>query len=67
MIALKNDAPVIPVYIKGEYRLFRRMKMIIGKPVRLSDYVGEKTDTSAVVAATQFLQDKLLDLKNTTF
>ena len=67
MIALKNDAPVIPVYIKGEYKVFRRMKMIVGEPVRLSDYVGEKTDTAAVVAATQFLQDKLSDLKNTTF
>ncbi len=67
MIALKNDAPVIPIYIKGEYKLFRRMKMIIGDPLRLADYVGKKTDTGAVEAASRFLENKLNDLKNTTF
>ena len=67
MIALKNDAPVIPIYIKGSYRPFRRMKMIIGEPVKLADYVGKKTDVSTVAAATKFLEDKLNDLINTTF
>jgi len=67
MIALKNDAPVIPIYIKGKYKLFRRMKMIIGDPLRLADYVGKKTDTVAVEAASRFLENKLNDLKNTTF
>ena len=57
----------MPVYIKGEYKLFRRMKMIIGEPILLADYVGKKTDTETVAAATKFLQDKLSDLKNTTF
>ena len=67
MIALKNDAPVLPLYIKGEYKLFRRMKMIVGEPIRLRDYVGTKTDTASVAAATQFLENKLKDLCNTTF
>jgi 1-acyl-sn-glycerol-3-phosphate acyltransferase len=67
MIALKNEAPVIPIYIKGEYKPFRRMKMIIGEPIVLSDYVGKKTDQSTVEAATRFLENKLKDLRNTTF
>jgi 1-acyl-sn-glycerol-3-phosphate acyltransferase len=67
MIALKNDAPVVPLYIKGKYKLFRRMKVIVGEPIRLSDYVGSKTDTAAVEAATRFLESKIKDLKNTTF
>ncbi len=67
MIALKNDAPVIPVYIKGQYKLFKRMKLIIGEPIQLSNYVGTKTDQSTVEAATRFLENKLKDLKNTTF
>lgn len=67
MIALKNDAPVLPLYIKGQYKLFRRMKLIVGEPIRLSDYVGTKTDTASVAAATQFLENKLKDLRNTTF
>jgi len=67
MIALKNNAPVIPVYIKGQYKLFRRMKVIIGEPIMLSDYVGSKTDQATVEAATRFLENKLKDMRNTTF
>ena len=67
MIALKTDAPIVPIYIKGRYKIFRRMKMIIGEPVRLSEYVGTKTDPATVAAATAFLKDKMMDLKNTTF
>lgn len=67
MIALKNDAPIMPMYIKGSYKIFRRMKLIVGEPFRLADYVGNKTDTSSVTAATALLESKLKDLLNTTF
>lgn len=67
MIALKNDAPVLPLYIKGNYKLFRRMKVIVGDPIHLADYVGTKTDTATVEAATRFLENKLNDLRNTMF
>lgn len=67
MIALKNDAPIVPIYIKGEYKFFRRMKMIVGEPIKLSDYVGKKTDPETVAQATRFLENKIEDLKNTTF
>jgi len=64
MIAMKSGAPVIPVYLKGLYKPFRRMKVIIGEPVLLSDYVGTKTDPRSVEAATSFLESKLEDLQN---
>jgi 1-acyl-sn-glycerol-3-phosphate acyltransferase len=67
MIALKTGAPVVPVYIKGKYKLFRRMKLIIGEPILLSDYVGSKTDPATVGAATRFLEDKLKDMKKYAF
>ncbi len=67
MIALKNDAPVLPVYIKGNYKPFRRIKVIIGEPIRLADYVGKKTDTATVEDASRFLENKMNDLKNTMF
>lgn len=67
MIALKNDAPIIPLYIKGNYKAFRRMKLIIGEPIRLADYVGSKSDPSTVEAASRFLENKIKDLRNTTF
>ncbi len=66
MIALKSGSPVIPVYIKGLYKPFHRMKVIIGEPVLLSDYVGTKTDPHTVEAATSLLERKLEDLQNKT-
>ncbi|MGI5849832.1 MAG: lysophospholipid acyltransferase family protein [Christensenellales bacterium] len=67
MIALKNDAPIIPLYIKGNYKLFRRMKLIVGEPIKISDYIGHKADPSTIEEATKFLENKLKDLRNTTF
>lgn len=37
MLAVRSKAPVVPVYIKAPYRLFRRMHVVIGKPLDFSD------------------------------
>lgn len=67
MIALKNNAPVIPIYLKGDYKFFRRMTLVIGEPIQLSDYVGDKTNSATVARATEFLENKLKDMKETRF
>lgn len=36
MIALRSDAPIIPVILDGNYGLFRRAGVIIGEPIYLS-------------------------------
>ncbi len=63
MIALKNNAPIIPIYIKGNYKFFRRIKLVIGEPILLSDYVGKKYNPEAVTKATKLLEDKIQDLE----
>jgi 1-acyl-sn-glycerol-3-phosphate acyltransferase len=67
MIALKNKAPVIPIYIKGNYKIFHRMTMIIGEPIQLSDYVGSSTNTHTVKIASEFLENKLKDMMESKF
>lgn len=37
MIALKSGCDVVPVYIDGRYKPFRRMKVIVGQPVQMDD------------------------------
>jgi len=64
MIALKNDATILPVYIKGDYRLFHRMTIIIGEQIRLSDYIEAKSGPKAVAAATTLLEKKLAELRD---
>ena len=64
IIALKNDAPVIPVYIKGNYKLFGRTKIIIGQPFRLADYVSGRAGTETVAEATLLLENKIRELRD---
>ncbi|KIL41526.1 acyl-phosphate glycerol 3-phosphate acyltransferase [Gordoniibacillus kamchatkensis] len=43
-IALKAGAVVIPVAIVGTYRPFRRMTIVYGKPLDLSDFDGSTSE-----------------------
>jgi len=63
LIALKNKAPIIPIYIKGEYKMFRRMKMIVGEPIVLNDHVGDKVNATSIADATRMLEEKLKELR----
>ena len=38
MLALRGNAPIIPLITNGEYGIFKRVRVIIGKPIYLSDY-----------------------------
>lgn len=62
LIALRGKAPVIPVFIKGNYKPFHRIKVFVDKPIMLSDYVGDKISGIAIKNATQILQDKITEM-----
>ena len=51
MIALRAKAPIIPVYIDGPYRLFKRIDVRIGAPVDISD-LGRRPDAATMNAIT---------------
>ena len=40
MIALRSKCPVVPVFIDGNFRLFRRMTVRVGKPVEMDDLLA---------------------------
>lgn len=42
LIVLKSGKPVVPVAIKGPYRLFRPVKVKIGKPVYFDEQLGQQ-------------------------
>ena len=42
LIALKSEAPVVPVAIIGPYRLFKPLKVKIGKPIQFTEDYGQK-------------------------
>jgi len=44
MLAMKSGAAVVPVAIIGSYKLFRRMHVVYGPPVDLSEFAGGSSE-----------------------
>ena len=62
MIALRAGVPVVPAYIDGPYRLFRRTRGIVGAPVALED-LGRRFDRETLEKASGRIADAIWALK----
>lgn len=63
-IALRAGAPIVPVYTDGNYGLFKRARVVIGTPIRLTDYYrGKEPDAEEVRALVGVLEEKMSELK----
>lgn len=60
MIASKSGAPVIPIAIRGGYRLFKRVTIHVGEPL----YIRNENDTKPSAEELQIYADKILDRIN---
>jgi 1-acyl-sn-glycerol-3-phosphate acyltransferase len=58
LIALKSNAQILPVAIKGPYKLFKPVKVIVGKPYRLS-YSGGKLTTEVLQQNSEQIMEKI--------
>lgn len=63
MIALRAGVPVIPAYIDGPYRIFRRVEVCFGAPIDFSDF-GKRCDKDTLTAATERISDAVWGLRN---
>ncbi|WP_232696299.1 lysophospholipid acyltransferase family protein [Brevibacillus daliensis] len=59
LFALKSDAAVVPVAIIGPYRLFRKVKVVVGKPLDLSPWKTEKPTGETMKQVTDFIMDEI--------
>ncbi len=62
LMALRTGAPVVPVFMAGPYRVFRRFPLVIGKAVDLSAYQG-KYDSERLKEATALIEASVKRLK----
>ena len=64
-IALRSDAPVIPVVTNGSYFSKKRARVMIGEPINVRDLsdpgLGEKEDLKNVSAK---LRERIIELEN---
>ncbi|MFC0214880.1 lysophospholipid acyltransferase family protein [Paenibacillus chartarius] len=62
-IALKAGAVVVPIAIVGKYRLFRRMTVVYGKPLDLSEY--DSGSSEQLELATERIMSAIRELLET--
>ena len=64
MIALRANAPIVPVITDGNYGLFKRVHLIIGEPIDLSQYLsGTRARKDDIMRLNDIVRDKVLQLR----
>lgn len=65
MISVKASADILPIGIEGEYKLFRKINVNIGKIIDLSEYAGSKLNSSQLQHITDtIIMPKISELSN---
>ena len=63
-IAMRTDAPIIPVYTDGNYGLFKRTNVVIGAPIYLKQLCQEGLgEQEQLDHLTKVLEQTVFDLK----
>lgn len=63
LISAQTGAPVVPVYISGDYRPFGHVQVLIGEGVDLSGYFSTPATAAEITAGTDVLYEKMSALK----
>lgn len=50
VMALKSEVPLVPVLITGKYRLFGKIRMVVGAPIPIEDLRAKRADTETLEA-----------------
>lgn len=63
-LALKENAPIIPVYTNGSYFKKRRAKVVIGKPVDVKKLIDTSlSEKENLIKISEILREKVISLK----
>lgn len=62
MLVQKTGALVMPVAIKGKYRIFSKVKVVFGEPFSLNMDSGKKYSNSELVEKTEYIMERVYSL-----
>ncbi|GAA0135569.1 lysophospholipid acyltransferase family protein [Paenibacillus sp. YSY-4.3] len=60
--ALRSDAVIIPVAIIGNYKLFKKMKVVYGAPIDISEF-KDSSNPDAAERVTEIIMSRIAELK----
>lgn len=62
MIALRGKCPVVPVYIDGNYRIFRPIVVRIGEPIKMDDLLAGRVNRESCEELTRRMETSFFKL-----
>lgn len=63
VIALKTNAPVIPVRVQGSYLIGGNLRLTIGKPISFEEYRGKRLSSQEINNISQQIMKEISKLK----
>ena len=64
IIALKAGVPIVPVISDGNYGFFKRVHLMVGEPINLSNYCkSAKPSKEEINSLNQLVRNKVLELR----
>lgn len=63
MLAAMSKAPVIPMYIAGNYRPFQRLQVIFGQPISYCELGESSVNINKINEMNTLLHDRMAELK----
>lgn len=64
LISIKSKAPVLPIYIEGNYKLFSKINIYIGEPIDFSDSYDKKLATEDYNQYSQEILKSIYSIKS---
>ena len=62
VFALKSGAPIVPVGIRGTYRIFSRLYLNFGPPISMEQYKDRKIKSDVVDEVMEIVKSKVTEL-----
>ena len=63
-IAIKAGVPIVPVGIKGTFKVFSKITINIGKPMNFNEYKDKVNDKEVVTKLTKDLMNEIIRLRD---
>lgn len=64
VMAIKAGVPIIPVGIQGSFKLFRKVKLNIGKPIDFNKYKNDAKNKEIIDGLTNELMNEIVKLRD---
>lgn len=64
LLSIRSQAPLIPVLIKSNYKIFSKVNITIGNPIDNSEYYGKKLSTEEYQNISKSILSKIYELNS---